>query len=115
MTPCGSGRARTRSSTPAPARDGSEPGTSRFREDVIVSATETQIETSESRRIADAMARNWAFTPPRAALLDPTPADGPDPYGNPDPEWLRIDWREHLRTGDVEGTRPKNARIGRRG
>ena len=36
------------------------------------------------------------------------PADGPcrtprpptaRPYGNPDPEWLGIDWREHLRTG----------------
>jgi pimeloyl-ACP methyl ester carboxylesterase len=35
----------------------------------------------------------------------PTPSEGPDPYGNPDPEWLEIDWREHLRTIDVEGTR----------
>ncbi len=32
---------------------------------------------------------------------DPTAPDGPDPYGNPDPEWLRIDWREHLRTTNV--------------
>jgi pimeloyl-ACP methyl ester carboxylesterase len=32
---------------------------------------------------------------------DPSPPDGPDPYGDPDPEWLRIDWREHLRTIDV--------------
>ena len=31
-------------------------------------------------------------------LLDPTPPpDGiSDEYGNPDPEWLAIDWREHL-------------------
>ncbi|MQA74298.1 MAG: alpha/beta fold hydrolase [Solirubrobacterales bacterium] len=29
---------------------------------------------------------------------DPTAADGPDPYGDPEPEWLRIDWREHLGT-----------------
>ena len=38
-------------------------------------------------------------------LPDPTPAEGPDPYGNPDdePAWLRVDWREHLRTLEVEG------------
>ena len=37
---------------------------------------------------------------------DPTPAHGPDPYGNPNPrpEWLQVDWREHLRTAEVEGT-----------
>ena len=34
-----------------------------------------------------------------------TASDGPDPYGNPDPEWLRIDWREHLRDVDVGGDR----------
>ncbi len=33
-----------------------------------------------------------------------TESDGPDPYGNPDPEWLRIDWRAHLRRTDVVGT-----------
>jgi pimeloyl-ACP methyl ester carboxylesterase len=38
-------------------------------------------------------------------LPDPTPSDGPDPYGDPDPEWLRIDWREHLNDVDVGGTR----------
>jgi pimeloyl-ACP methyl ester carboxylesterase len=32
---------------------------------------------------------------------DPTPANGPDPYGDSRPEWLRIDWRQHLRTIDV--------------
>jgi pimeloyl-ACP methyl ester carboxylesterase len=40
---------------------------------------------------------------PRAARPDPTPPEGPDPYGNPDPEWLRIDWREHLRTVELGG------------
>jgi pimeloyl-ACP methyl ester carboxylesterase len=60
--------------------------------------------TAEAGRIADLAARSWGFTPPRAELLDPTPSDGPDPYGDPDPEWLRIDWREHLRTVEVEGT-----------
>jgi pimeloyl-ACP methyl ester carboxylesterase len=41
---------------------------------------------------------------PKQTRPDPTPPEGPDPYGNPDPEWRRIDWREHLRTADVGGT-----------
>jgi pimeloyl-ACP methyl ester carboxylesterase len=32
---------------------------------------------------------------------DPTAAEGPDPYGNPDPEWLRVEWRRHLNTINV--------------
>jgi pimeloyl-ACP methyl ester carboxylesterase len=41
----------------------------------------------------------WApFPAPIDPLPDATPPEGPDPYGNPDPEWLAIDWREHLRT-----------------
>jgi pimeloyl-ACP methyl ester carboxylesterase len=35
---------------------------------------------------------------------NPTAEDGPDAYGNPDPEWLRIDWRAHLATVEVDGT-----------
>lgn len=35
---------------------------------------------------------------------DPTATEGPDPYGNPDPEWLRIDWSRHLAEADVGGT-----------
>ncbi len=39
--------------------------------------------------------------------------DGPDPYGNPDPEWLRIDWQEHLRDVEVaDGTRVHYAELG---
>jgi pimeloyl-ACP methyl ester carboxylesterase len=33
--------------------------------------------------------------------LDPTPSEGPDPYGASEPEWLRIDWRRHLRTAEL--------------
>jgi pimeloyl-ACP methyl ester carboxylesterase len=44
----------------------------------------------------------------------PTPSDGPDPYGDPDPEWLRIDWREHLRQMDVDGTRVNYVEMGPR-
>ena len=50
------------------------------------------------------MATPEAAARPRSAKPDPTPSEGPDPYGNPDPEWLRIDWREHLRTADIGGT-----------
>ena len=41
------------------------------------------------------------FAPASGPLPDPTPAEGPDPYGNPDAEWLRVDWRAHLRTAEV--------------
>ena len=34
---------------------------------------------------------------------DPTPPAGPDPYGEPRPEWLGVDWREHLRSADIDG------------
>jgi pimeloyl-ACP methyl ester carboxylesterase len=44
---------------------------------------------------------------------DPTAADGPDPYGNPDPEWLRIDWGEKLATADVGGTQVNYVELGR--
>ena len=37
-------------------------------------------------------------------LPDPTPPEGPDPYGNPSPAWLEINWQEHLATVDVGGT-----------
>ena len=43
---------------------------------------------------------------------EPTPSDGPDPYGNPDPEWLRIDWREHVHRIAIEGTEVTYAEIG---
>jgi pimeloyl-ACP methyl ester carboxylesterase len=33
----------------------------------------------------------------------PLPAFPGTDYGNPDPEWLKIDWREHLRTVDLPG------------
>jgi pimeloyl-ACP methyl ester carboxylesterase len=50
----------------------------------------------------------FPFAAPGGELPDPTPAEGPDPYGNPDPEWLRTDWREHLHRIDVGGARNVN-------
>jgi pimeloyl-ACP methyl ester carboxylesterase len=56
----------------------------------------------------------WPFTgfgnPP-----PPTPADGPDPYGNPNPEWLRIDWRDHLREIEIDGARINYCEMGEAG
>src|SRR5262245_5078475 len=45
-------------------------------------------------------------------LPAPTPSDGPDPYGDPDPEWLRIDWREHLHDVRVGGATVHYAEMG---
>jgi pimeloyl-ACP methyl ester carboxylesterase len=50
----------------------------------------------------------FPFTAPRSELPDPTPAEGPDPYGDPDPEWLRMDWRPLLHRIDVGGARNVN-------
>jgi len=50
----------------------------------------------------------FPFASPMDELPDATPAEGPDPYGNPDPEWLRIDWRQHLHRIDVGGARDVN-------
>lgn len=38
---------------------------------------------------------------PFGELPDPTPADGPDPYGSADDAWLEIDWRDRIRTVEV--------------
>ncbi|MGI9556975.1 MAG: alpha/beta fold hydrolase, partial [Solirubrobacterales bacterium] len=43
---------------------------------------------------------------------DPTPPDGPDPYGNPEPDWLDIDWGPHLSSVDVAGTTVNYAELG---
>jgi pimeloyl-ACP methyl ester carboxylesterase len=48
----------------------------------------------------------------RIAAVAGTPADGPDPYGDPDPAWLRIDWRQHLHTIEIEGGAVNYAEIG---
>jgi pimeloyl-ACP methyl ester carboxylesterase len=57
----------------------------------------------ELRRIAFDTAFAFKLARGRIQLPPATPPDGPDPYGNPDPEWLRIDWREHRHQIDVVG------------
>jgi pimeloyl-ACP methyl ester carboxylesterase len=50
----------------------------------------------------------------RIERVEPTPPDGPDPYGNPDPEpaWMGIDWPGHVHSVDVDGTRVNYADLG---
>jgi pimeloyl-ACP methyl ester carboxylesterase len=66
----------------------------------------------ELRRIAADTGQAIRLATGRARLPEPTPPDGPDPYGNPDPEWLKIDWREHLRDVDVVGNRVNYVELG---
>jgi pimeloyl-ACP methyl ester carboxylesterase len=66
----------------------------------------------ELRRIASDASFAVRLATGRVPLPEPTPADGPDPYGNPDPEWLRIDWAEHRRKVEVVGTRVNYVEMG---
>jgi pimeloyl-ACP methyl ester carboxylesterase len=66
----------------------------------------------ELRRIASDTAYAVRLAAGRVELPPATPSDGPDPYGNPDPEWLRINWRDHLRTIDVVGARVNYVEMG---
>jgi pimeloyl-ACP methyl ester carboxylesterase len=63
--------------------------------------------------------RSTESTWPFAGFRDPPPptpaTDGPDPYGDPDPEWLRIDWREHLHQTEVFDTRVNYCEMGEAG
>ena len=58
---------------------------------------------SERRSLARLVDRLWPSFDLYGPRPDPTPAEGPDPYGDADPAWLRIDWREHLARIDVGG------------
>jgi pimeloyl-ACP methyl ester carboxylesterase len=66
----------------------------------------------ELRRIASDTAFAVRLAAGRVELPPATPSDGPDPYGDPDPAWLRIDWHEHLRQIDVVGARANYVEMG---
>jgi pimeloyl-ACP methyl ester carboxylesterase len=66
----------------------------------------------ELRRIAKDASYAWRLASGRVELPPATPSDGPDPYGDPDPEWLRIDWRRHLRRIEVVGAEVNYAEMG---
>ncbi len=48
---------------------------------------------------------------PEVALTGP-PARPAGDYGNPDPEWVRIDWRQHLHRVELPGATVNYAEIG---
>ncbi len=48
---------------------------------------------------------------PEATARDPCIAAGSD-YGNPDPEWRRVDWRRHLRRVQLPGAEVNYVEIG---
>jgi pimeloyl-ACP methyl ester carboxylesterase len=66
----------------------------------------------EIRRIASDTAFAVRVSTGRAQLPPATPSDGPDPYGGPDPEWLRIDWRRHLGRVEVVGAEANYVEMG---
>lgn len=66
----------------------------------------------ELRRLASDAGFAVRLAAGRIQLPRPTPADGADPYGNPDPEWLRIDWRQHRRELEVVGARVNYVEMG---
>ncbi len=68
--------------------------------------------TAERGRPLPLLEQLWPFASAAGPLPEPTPPEGPDPYGNPDPEWLRIDWRRHLRSVEVAGSRVNYAEMG---
>lgn len=52
-----------------------------------------------------------ATAPPKTA--EPPPGlDREDDYGNPDPDWLRLDWRRHRSTIDTGGARVNYVEMG---
>jgi pimeloyl-ACP methyl ester carboxylesterase len=68
--------------------------------------------SEELRRMATNTGFAIKLATNRLELPAATPADGPDPYGDPDPEWLRIDWRQHRREIDVVGARVNYVEMG---
>ena len=67
---------------------------------------------SELRRLASDTAYAVRLAAGRINLPAATPSDGPDPYGEPDPEWLRIDWHEHLRQIEIVGAEVNYVEMG---
>ena len=66
----------------------------------------------ELRRIASDTAYAFRLARGKIDLPPATPADGLDPYGNRDPEWMRIDWGEHRHEVDVVGSKVNYVEMG---
>src|SRR5262249_52387761 len=66
----------------------------------------------ELRRIASDTAYAVRLAAGRIDLPPATPSDGPDPYGDPDPKWLRIDWHQYLHEVEVVGAKVNYVEMG---
>src|SRR3954447_1193903 len=67
--------------------------------------------TTCSRR-RSARSRCWnAWAMPEVEAPEAEAPAGSD-YGNPDPEWMRIDWREHLRRVKLPGSEVNYVEMG---
>ena len=95
-----------------PARPGASPvSVERELLDALLGGGESDAEDLERTTLMGQLRSELLPFAPQGPLPDPTPAEGPDPYGNPDPEWLRIDWREHLREAEVPGAEGSKTRV----
>jgi pimeloyl-ACP methyl ester carboxylesterase len=72
----------------------------------------TSTVSEELRRMATNTGFAIKLATNRLELPAATPSDGPDPYGDPDPEWLGIDWRKHRHEIDVVGSRVNYVEMG---
>ncbi len=82
-----------------------EPGSA----DALSEATDAAVDAGAGPELGP---RAVTYPYARIERPQPTPTDGADPYGDPDPEWLRIDWTEHVRRLAIEGTEITYADIG---
>ena len=78
----------------------------------MTAATAESPVRQEIRRIASDTAYAFNLVRGKVELPPATPSDGPDPYGDPDPEWLRINWSAHRHQVDVVGARVNYVEMG---
>src|SRR5262249_38682580 len=79
---------------------------------VRMTTTQERPVRDEIRRIARDTGYAWRLARGRVELPPATPPDDSDPYGDPDPEWLRIDWHQHLRRVYVVGAQTNYVEMG---
>lgn len=77
--------------------------------DLLGDALDAAVEAGE---VPDLGPRAVTYPYKRIERPAPTPADGPDPYGNEQPAWLEIDWSEHVRLIEIGGAQINYVEIG---
>lgn len=72
-------------------------------------------ELRDFREAFDLLRAQLSSTPNSADRPNATPSEGPDPYGNDQPEWLDVPWAEHQRTERVGDSEVHFADMGEQG